>query len=363
MKHLEPVFDKVIAQGHFPIDFTQADDGSGRIIIGSGEYEDALSLVSYDNGDNFECVYGRFDTPRMIKLQDGTFFSMGINSPVWNLVNIKAQKKMPHVLHMKYAENFDELLEDRVQMDFTTIDIPGLSHGYGDGQNPKVWQIGYCCNFCQLDNGDILIAMYGQFREDKSKCEYFTVYDMFQYRSWIIVSHDNGRTFEYLGTVADCMTYPWNPTGEGFCEPDIIDMGGGHVLCALRTQGHEFYTPMYICHSYDYGKTWSVPEKICDFGVYPRFLKCSDGTLLIGAGKWDTFLLMSEDGGKTWSDRIIIKENKGQWDNGPSGYVSLMETAPGEILIVYDNVDHPHPETLEVGKKRFIHAAKYLLKD
>lgn len=95
----------------------------------------------------------------------------------------------------------------------------------------------------------------------KSKLDYFKNYDFYQYRTWCIVSHDNGHTFEYLSTIADCGTYPV-PDGEGYCEPDLVYLGNGHILAALRTQGHEVYTPLFCSHSYDSGKTWSKPDEM-----------------------------------------------------------------------------------------------------
>lgn len=345
----------------FPIGNTISPDG--RIIIGVGELDAEYAIISDDKGETWRTVRDRFVTPRMIQLQDGTYFGMAIDSPLKFLINIKKQKKIPRVLQMYYADTFDDILDENIQTDFSCIDIPDLNYGYGDGLDPKVWQTGYVSMVSTLDNGDIIGAMYGQFKSDRSKLKYFEkYYDMYQYRTWLIVSHDNGRTFSYLSTVADCQTYPGLAgEGEGFCEPDILDLGGGHVLCVMRTQGHEVYTPMYASHSYDYGLTWGRPEKICDYGVYPRLLKLADGTIVCGAGKWDTFLLTSEDNGYTWSKPFVVRENKGQWERGPSGYVSIFETDPCELLIVYDNTDEPENDNVKEGERRTVYAEKFRL--
>ncbi len=355
MKQIKKISSVHLDAGTFAVD--NADGGDGRLLVGVQGVGSKYGIYSEDGGESWKRIDGRFDTPRMIRLQDGTYFGMGIDTPIKYHVNIKKQKKFPHVLQMKYAESFDAILDEDIQTDFFCVDIPDLNFGYGDGLDPKEYQLGYVSLFNQLDNGDILGAMYGQFKADKSKLDYFKdYYDMYQYRTWMIVSHDNGHTFSYLSTVADCMTYPGLAgEGEGFCEPDILDLGGGEVICVMRTQGHEVYTPMYICRSYDYGKTWDAPQKICDYGVYPRLLKLSDGTLVCASGKWDSFLLFSEDKGKTWSAPYVFKENKGQWERGPSGYCSIFETAPNELLVVYDDAE----KEVSPGFWRTVYAEKF----
>ena len=210
----------------------------------------------------------------------------------------------------------------------------------------------------EIENGDVIVSMYGQFKQDKSKLDYFTKYDFYQYRTWLLVSHDNCETFEYLSTVADCMTYPV-PEAEGYCESDLLYLGNGRMLCVMRTQGHEVYTPMMRSLSSDYGKTWSAPEPINPYGVLPRLIKLQNGTVVVCSGKWDIFLQTSEDDGETWSKPFVISENDGQWDRGPSGYNSIFETDPNTLVVVYDITEDKVSDDIKEGERRIVYISRY----
>ena len=47
--------------------------------------------------------------------------------------------------------------------------------------------------------------------------------------------------------------------------------------------------------------------------------------------------LLSRDGGKTWSEPCIVEYCDGKWGQSCSGYHYVMESAPGEITIVFDD--------------------------
>jgi len=95
------------------------------------------------------------------------------------------------------------------------------------------------------------------------------------------------------------------------------------------------------------------------FGVYPRLLKMKNGLIVCTSGKWDTFFLVSEDDGNTWSDRYIIAENDGQWDKGPSGYTSVFEVEPDVILVVYDDTEDRVSILPNPYDRRVVYAARY----
>jgi len=354
---VEHIDTKRLWRGHYPCGDTMSPDG--RVTVTAGDNRGSFTLYSSDKGDTWEMIRG-LKAPCMRRLRDGTYFGQDFLSIARRHFNPKVQKKIPYVLKKFRTDNFDEILDGQVQAEFCCVDIPDLAVGYGDSGTADSWGAGASgSGAVELDNGDILLPMYGQFKQDNSKLEYFTNYDFFQYRTWVIVSHDGGKNFEYLSTVADCQTYPFTPDGEGFCEAELLDLGGGHVLCAMRTQGHEVYCPLYASHSYDYGKTWSTPEEIAPFGVLPRLYRMESGLILCVSGKWDNFFCISEDDGHTWSERYILSENDGQWDRGPSGYNSVFEVEPGVILIVYDHTEDrvsAFPEGLE---RRVIYAARY----
>jgi len=354
---IEHIDTKRLWKGFFPCADTLSDDG--RIIIGAGDSLGAYSLYTTDKGETWEMIRPNV-YPGMVRFSDGTYFSQGFGSIADKQFDKDTQKKIPYVMKKYIADSFEQILKNEVQMEFCCVDIPDLAVGFGDSQDPNEWASGWCgTGAVETDEGDILLPMYGHFKQDSSKLEYFKKYDFYQYRTWILVSHDKGRSWEYLSTVADCDTYPFTPDGEGFCEPCLLNLGGGHILCALRTQGHEVYCPLYHSHSYDNGKTWSAPEEISPFGVYPRLIRMQNGLIVCTSGKWDTFFCISEDDGYTWSERHIIAENDGQWDRGPSGYTSVFEVEPDVILVVYDTTEDKVTELPNPYDRRVVYATRY----
>lgn len=344
--------------GHYPCG--DADGGNGRLIIRAGDNAGSMTIRSNDGGRTWELRRDITNTDHMRRLSDGSYIGIGFGSLAVHHFDPKHQKKIPYIMKTLHAENYDALVAGDAQSAFCMPDIPDLAVGYGDSGDERNYHTGVVgSGIVELDDGSILIAMYGQFGEDKTRLPYFTKYNFYQYRTWVMISHDRGNTFEFLSTVADVQSQPIDTAAEGFCEPDLLYLGGGHVLCVMRTQGHEVYSPMYASHSYDSGRTWSPVSKVEDFGVLPRLLKMKNGAVVLASGKWDTLLKISADDGESWSDRIIVKENRGQWDRGPSGYTSIFETADDELLIVYDHTDDPVSDDIKYGERRVIYADRF----
>lgn len=342
--------------GNYPC--CKMQDG-GNVMVTVGTNEGGYVLRTTDGGDTWESFSDNRSRGEYMRLADGTYIKFGFHSVVERDFDVEVQEKIPYVLRVDRAKDYGTLVEGRAQTEYTVVDIPELSVGYGDSGDKKSYHTS-CVDhgMIQLENGDIIISMYGQFKSDKTKLPYFANYDFYQYRAWCLISRDNGKTFEYLSTIADCQTYPV-PDAEGYCEPDLLYLGNGHILAAIRTQGHEVYTPMFFSHSYDSGKTWTKPEQLNPYGVLPRLIRMENGAIVCASGKWDTFLLLSGDDGQTWSEPYIVAENDGQWDRGPSGYVSVAETEPNTLLIVYDTTEDKVSDDIKPGERRIVYISRY----
>ncbi|MBE6714270.1 MAG: exo-alpha-sialidase [Ruminococcaceae bacterium] len=327
--------------GHYPYNGTQCPDGRIIVSVGPRPGEKPYWLYSEDGGLSFEKKEGlaRAAHAPFIRLKNGKYFSIGFDNAVFRSILNPSQEKIPFMLAIHKAESFDDIMNGNVNTHFSNVDIPSLSQGFGDSNN----RFAGCAQtgLIELSNGDILAMMYGQFKEDRTLCPWLKEhgpYDFYLYRTWCIISHDGGESFEFLSTVADCNAYPIKDVnGEGYCETDCIEIENGHIVAVLRTGGHEIYSPLYIAHSHDYGKTWEAPYEICDWGVLPRIIKMSDGTLVISSGHIHTMLLFSEDNGKTWSEPCILEECDGKWGESCSGYNFITESRPGELTIVFDD--------------------------
>ncbi len=349
---------KCFGAGHYACNYSSSSDG--RAIVPVRYWDGGFLLYSRDRGATFE----RRDLPVNMRgetfreLSDGTFMAIGEGNAYHRAI-YDYGGKIPYGLPVYRAETFDDVLAGRVTTKIVPVDIPRLAAGYGDSNNLHT---GCAINFRELSCGDIIVMMYGQFKHDTIRCPYFKDYEFYLYRTWAVVSHDRGETFEFLTTVADCETYPIpDINAEGYCEADCIEIEPGHIVCVLRTGGHEVYSPLYVSHSYDFGATWSAPEEICGWGVLPRLLLMSDGTLICATGHIHTMLLISGDGGKTWSEPLIVDPCDGKWDRSPSGYTSVFECEPGVISLVWDDPKKGIAEGREAGKVRQVYQAKIAL--
>lgn len=345
--------------GHYACNYSVSKDG--KVIIPVWAFGEDYMLRSENFGGKFEkCpMPEKMRGLQFRELSDGTFMALGENNAVYRAIYDLDNGDIPFALAVYRAKSIDDIINGNVSTSICIVDIPGLTAGYGDSGNRHT---GDAISWIQLSNGDIYVMMYGQFKDDKTLCPYFTQfgdYKFYLYRTWTIVSHDMGKSFEFVTTVADCQTYPIKDVNaEGYCEAESIEVEEGHLVTVIRTGGHEVYSPLYCSHSYDFGKTWEAPYEICDWGVLPRLLKMKDGTLVCASGHIHTMLLFSDDNGRTWSEPYIIDECDGKWDRSPSGYTSVFECEPGVISLVYDDPKEGLVENREAGKVRKVYAVK-----
>ena len=130
-----------------------------------------------------------------------------------------------------------------------------------------------------------------------------------------------------------------------FCEPHMIQLKSGRILVTIRVELD--HTPedkdmtLYMCVSDDGGKTFSMPKpiegpdgRVC--GAPPHLLQTEDGTVILTYGRrvkpYGECARLSRDGGETWSDEIVLRDDAPKWD---LGYPSSVQLKDGEILTVY----------------------------
>jgi hypothetical protein len=108
-----------------------------------------------------------------------------------------------------------------------------------------------------LKSGRILTGIPPSWNEDQPSTTKNTI--------WWYSSDDEGYHWHFLGAIRR------PPTGEALCEPSIVELPSGRLLCLLRTYNHR------------------QPEKLDD-GYY------------VGKGSQYYQLAYSDDQGKTWTD-------------------------------------------------------------
>lgn len=133
-----------------------------------------------------------------------------------------------------------------------------------------------------------------------------------------------------------------------FYEPYAIQLPDGKIICHLRVENDEetIFT-LYQTVSHDNGKSWSeVKQIIKDDSGAPSHLFLHSSGMLIAAFSRRTFsygirVILSSDGGETWSDEYTLYEN---YCTDDLGYPSTTELEDGSLLTVFyarDNEEVP----------------------
>lgn len=149
------------------------------------------------------------------------------------------------------------------------------------------------------------------------------------WRTVLMESMDAGKNWAFVSTIA----YQHNAPGDGFCEPALMWVPDGSLLCVLRKGGK---LPLAQCRSVDQGKTWTTPQLLAGHGVDPDLCLMSNGVLVCTFGRPGLHMMFSLDGcGREWTQLTQI----GDWRS--STYMGIAEINPDELLLIYDRNDSP----------------------
>jgi hypothetical protein len=180
----------------------------------------------------------------------------------------------------------------------------------------------------QLRDGSLMTSVQGHFP-----------YDATWPRGWrvfVVRSADHGKTWSYLGTVAADLAGQYS---DGFCEPVLLTIPNGDILCIMRTGGDcdNPRDPIHLSVSRDDGMSWSRPIPITEFGVYPNAVLMENGVIALCYGRPGNWLVFSLDYGKTWVNTIKVNDAPESVDAGH--YNGLVEVEPGKLLYGYAQGD------------------------
>ena len=260
----------------------------------------------------------------------------------------------------------------------TTISVPRFKDVIGDDYK-TVFQAPIVEPALELSDGTLLAMAYGNFVGDDVPISGFTtklgVPPM--YRTYMLSSADDGKSWKYLSTIA----YDGKTGQESFCEPAIVDFGGGELLVIMRTGR---YAPLFQCRSMDGGRTWSEPASLETLGLQPKMALLDNGILVCSFGwrpmryiHWEDpnggyypagladyhkryksqvgiedpsaaagdYVMFSPDKGHTWSRPRKIAEPLTQ------GYTQIASTGPDSCVVLSYRFVLPgksHGETLRI---------------
>ena len=295
---------------------------------------DGKKLCSRDGGETWSPATA--DIGPAIEYPDGSVLSVMGATKLRETPT--GDEPLAYQFRVRRAASFQAVLDDKAQDEIVDVSIPGLDEVYGDDNQRHVAIVDH--GLVRMPNGDLIVSMYGVFKEDQTPVPYF-VKEFRQYRSWVCISKDDGHSWSFLSTIASVNQYPLPALAEGYCEPDLAVVGESRLLCVMRTGGNpgdqpKRYTPLVACASDDGGLTWSAPREVYRVGVLPRLLRMSNGVVVCLSGRPGFFLLTSGDGGATWSVPEFIEERDGPWGKASSGYGSIGEVEPGVLGAIYD---------------------------
>jgi len=149
------------------------------------------------------------------------------------------------------------------------------------------------------------------------------------------VSYNDGETWERRSIL---------PVPEGFdrknVEPFAIQMANGDILATVRYQNHtgpsRDFLGIYTTVSHDGGASWEKAEYTDIKGAPAHLLQHSSGAVVMvyskRCGPQGSFVRVSRDYGKTWSEDKMISPEAPDWDHG---YPSSVELPGGDIFTVY----------------------------
>jgi len=154
-----------------------------------------------------------------------------------------------------------------------------------------------------------------------------------QGRPMILASPDGAASWHFLSYITP--EYPYPPK---ICPHPAI-LPDGKIVVSLRNQWLDWrlhWTDVYV--SEDGGLTWRFLSRVNDWGAPASLLVLKDGQLLCTYGyrgptsKYGVRARISEDGGKTWGEEIILRDDGGSPD---LGYPRTALLPDGKVIAVY----------------------------
>ena len=149
----------------------------------------------------------------------------------------------------------------------------------------------------------------------------------------LMVSADNGRSFARRAAIAI------DPDDRDLMgEPALSPTADGRLVCAIRRTDH-VQKPMCITWSADAGRTWSRPQDLFEFGVWPCLLLLGNGALVLSYGRPGVHLAVDAEGtGERWtSHAAVIEGDHAAIQKHSCGYTSLLALDDESFLLAYSD--------------------------
>jgi len=295
---------------------------------------------------------------RMARASDGTLLHSGLfstdNGKTWQTrktgtIGVGAtQLRSGRVLGMAYktrpiegrpgwyvGQRFESLDNGRTVRGplATEFHVPQAKPAHGHAFHPGPL---YMRSIVERPDGNLVALMAGWFKGDDAPCPHNPRRPYS--RTYVCASSDGGATWRYVTTIGYAQI-----GSEGYNEGSMKALPNGHLMAVMRTGSMRDRNcqdnPVMQSVSADGGKTWSPPKRTGAAGAFPDLIVLSDGMLAASYGRPGANIMFSADLGRTWTDHTVV-------DATPySGYTSICEMAPGEILMVFGTKGFADPAT------------------
>ena len=270
----------------------------GSLVLGDSGY----SLWSSDRGNSWFTGVP-LPSQHVLQLRNGSFYALEHETKPKNGEGLFIGRKLEV---SKLQKQVSELVEKRWSDVPVTVKRWTDLHG-DDGSRVGTFRFG--SPMLELEDGTLLMGKAGNFKGDLESMQGFVPTKgekWFKYRTYLLKSGDRGKSWNYFSTVA----YDGVSGQESFCEPAIVDLDNGELLCVMRTGR---YAPMYQTRSFDNGKTWQTPQPLKTLGLSPMMVLLPNGVLVSSFG-WRPFKdLPSMAGGGAYG--VALEDYKKRFQN------------------------------------------------
>jgi hypothetical protein len=219
----------------------------------------------------------------------------------------------------------------------------------------RTWQGGYA--FKGIDLG--MTSRHDYMVQDQKQCLFFLSAALPEVngsnhsdRAFMARTMDGGQTFEFVSWLTDEKSIRTRSV-----MPSAVRTSASRLVAATRRKLRNNHTRknsnwIEASVSTDNGASWRYLSKVTDTdrgeenGSPPALVRLRDGRLAIAYGyrSWPLGIRarISEDGGKTWSDEIVLRDDGNIWD---LGYPRMMQRPDGKLVTIYyhNTPEHPGP--------------------
>ena len=154
----------------------------------------------------------------------------------------------------------------------------------------------------------------------------------------LMESRDSGKSWSTLSEIA----VPEGLSVKNLHEPHLAALPDGGLLGAIRVEGEAEPVEggtIYLCHSGDGGRTWSVPTATGLRGLPPHLLPRADGSVLCTYARrippFGIRAVILRDMGRSIREELVIDEVSELQYAGDLGYPATVELDDGSYVTIY----------------------------